>query len=99
VVSEIRLYIEGDRRLRPGFGMFFERLRDLARSRRVGWDIKLCGGRNSAFDDFKTALDQHPGAFNILLLDSEGPLNGEPWDHLRKRDGRSTKKSFMASRS
>ncbi|MGO8903696.1 MAG: DUF4276 family protein [Isosphaeraceae bacterium] len=87
MVSEIRIYIEGDPALRPGFGQFLDRVRSLAREKRIRWDIVLCGGRDSSFDAFQTAIDTHPNAFNILLVDSEGPVAKTPWLHLYDRDG------------
>jgi len=45
--------------------------------------ITACGGRNSAFDDFKTALeDEYP----ILLVDSEAPVTEPAWEHLQDLD-------------
>src|SRR5262245_43173781 len=32
------------------------------------------------------ALDMHPDAFNVLLIDSEGPVNNGPKAHLKRRD-------------
>ncbi len=43
MVSEIRIYIEGDPALRPGFGQFLDRVRSMAREKRIRWDIILCG--------------------------------------------------------
>jgi hypothetical protein len=56
---------------------------------------KACGGRNSAYDDFKTAhANAKPGDFIGLLIDSEdpvempeAPLEQQTWRHLRQRDG------------
>lgn len=94
MVSEIRIYIEGggDSRsardeLRRGFGTFFRSLRDLARSRRIGWRIALCGSRESAYGDFVTALQTHPNSFNVLLVDAEAPVTVPPWKHLCRNDG------------
>src|SRR5271157_3310107 len=87
MVSEIRIYIEGDPALRPGFGQFLDRVRSLAREKRIRWDVVLCGGRDSSYDAFKTAIDTHANAFNILLVDSEGPVAKTPWLHLNDRDG------------
>jgi hypothetical protein len=47
----------------------------------------LCGSRERAFDNFLTALQTHRDAFNLLLVDAEGPVTGAPWEHLRRRDG------------
>jgi hypothetical protein len=52
--------------------------------------IIACGGRNAAFDDFKTAMKSKlPKDYPVLLVDSEEPIakNINPWDHLRTRDG------------
>jgi hypothetical protein len=93
MVSEIRIYVEGggDRadsksRIREGFGLFLKDLRELARSKSIRWQIIACGGRESTFEDFQTALLSHPDAFNILLVDSEAPVRNSPWQHLQQRD-------------
>lgn len=52
--------------------------------------IVACGGRNAAFDDFKTAMaSKSPMDYPMLLVDSEDPIVGDapPWNHLRARDG------------
>lgn len=95
MVSEIRIYVEGGgdsahtkREIRRGFGEFLKALCDLARERNMGWHVIACSSRNSTFDDFKTALKTHPKSFNVLLVDSEEPLdlaNGL-WAHLKQRD-------------
>src|SRR5262249_27287060 len=33
------------------------------------------------------ALDMHPDAFNVLSIDSEGPVNNGPKAHWKRRDG------------
>lgn len=94
MLGEIRIYVEGggdDRNtkadFRRAFGKFLISLRDVARSRTMRWSIIACGPRNAAFDNFKTALKVHPLAFNILVVDAEGPVATHPWAHLRQRDG------------
>jgi len=93
-VKEVRIYVEGggDREetraaIRRGMGEFLEPLRRLARRRRIGWKIVACGSRNAAFGAFRNALKMHPGAWCVLLVDSEAPVTTSPWDHLRRRDG------------
>ncbi len=93
MVSEIRIYIEGggDQRatkaaLREGIGKFLYALRERARQQGVRWNIVACGGCNSMFDAFKTAIRQHVNAFNVLLVDAEVPVSKEPWAHLREHD-------------
>lgn len=95
MVNEIRIYIEGGgeahrgkSELRRGFSGFLRELQESARARRVHWSIIACGSRSETFRDFQNALDSHPEAFNVLLVDSEEPLylaNG-PREHLRQRD-------------
>ena len=94
MVREIRVYIEGGgdeketrARLRQGFHAFLNSLIEAARSKRVRFRLVACGSRNAAFDDFQTALETHPSAFNVLLVDSEAPVNAEPRQHLQQRDG------------
>lgn len=93
-MTGLRIYIEGggDREnqkqeLRMGFQSFLKPLRDLARQRRLTWDVILCGGRESAFDAYRIAIRQHADSVNILLVDSEAPVSAPPWEHLRSRDG------------
>jgi len=94
VVSEIRIYVEGGgpgkhskAAMRRGFGEFLTILRNAAQERHVCWHIVACGPRNDAFDAFCTALKTHTGAFNVLLVDSEGPVTTRPLQHLGTRDG------------
>ncbi|MFQ5794411.1 MAG: DUF4276 family protein [Candidatus Bipolaricaulia bacterium] len=94
MISEIRIYIEGGgdykdtkARMRQGFGNFLEDLRHIARSRRIRWQIIACGPRNDAHNNFLMALETHPDAFNVLLVDSEGPVDTSPCKHLEIRDG------------
>lgn len=93
MVSEIRLYVEGGgdgkegrAAVRRGFHGFLRDLVAVARSQRVLWQIVACGPRRVAFENFLIALETHPDAFNILLVDSEGPVNNGPKEHLKSRD-------------
>jgi hypothetical protein len=94
VVTAIRIYIEGGgntratrSRLREGFHGFLASLRELAREKRIRWDVIPSGSRKDAFDDFTTALRSHPGSWIVLLVDSEEAVSSLPRAHLRKRDG------------
>lgn len=94
MVSAIRIYVEGggdsaDTKalLRRGFSGFLRDVRAMAQQRRIGWTIVLCGSRGRTFDNFQTALQTHPLAFNVLLVDAEGQVTDPPWEYLRRRDG------------
>lgn len=94
MVREVRIYIEGggdrsDTRaaIREGFSRFLDPLRQLARTRGLRWAITVCGSRNEAFRNFSTALETYPDAFLVLLVDSEAPVMGGPWEHLQGQDG------------
>lgn len=94
MVKEVRIYIEGGgdgkntkALLRRGFSSFFKELVQVAQSKKINWNITVCGSRNNAFRDFKNALATHPDAFVILLVDSEAPVvKQSPWEHLKLRD-------------
>ncbi len=86
MVREIRIYVEGGgdgkdqkAKLRESFSDFFYK----ALGERI--PIIPCGGRGHTYRDFQNALAGHPDAFNILLVDSEGPVNSPPWQHLHNR--------------
>lgn len=93
MVNEIRIYAEGggDQRsgkaaIQEGFSKFFSPLKELARERHIRWYVIACGARRAAFDAFKIALKQHHDAFNVLLVDAEGPVTRSPWEHLEESD-------------
>lgn len=87
-----RLYIEGGEskedqiRCREGFRKLLEKAGFSGRLPR----LTACGGRNSTFDDFRTAFaKQKEGDYIAMLIDSEDPLADiqQTWAHLRDRDG------------
>ena len=50
--------------------------------------IRACGGRQNAYDDFQTALQNSAAhEYPMLLVDSEAPVSQEGWAHLANRDG------------
>lgn len=92
MVKEIRIYIEGggdskDSKafLRQGFSAFFQDLISKARRKGIQWRIVTCGSRNAAFDAFRNSVAQNPSAFNVVLIDSEAPVQSTPWHHLQQR--------------
>lgn len=85
------LYIEGANskedqiRCREGFRRLLEKTGFTGRLPR----LSACGGKNSAFDDFKTAhRAARPEHFVAMLIDSEGPVADveKTWPHLKQRD-------------
>lgn len=101
--STVTVYVEGggsgahssslQAELRRGFADFFSKT-SLGIHRRPR--VVACGGREQAFDRFKTALAQGQNA--LLLVDSEDPVAQAatpgaevsawlPWAHLRQQAG------------
>jgi hypothetical protein len=71
---------------RRGFGRLFENAAQADNSRPK---VIACGGRSSAFHDFRRDLAAGKEGFLILLVDSEGPVpaNVTGWEHLGARMG------------
>jgi len=91
---EIRVYAEGggdskDNKafLREGLSAFLQELVSIARTKKIRWQVVTCGCRRATFDAFRTAVDQWPDAFCVLLVDAEGSVQTAPWLHLQQRDG------------
>ena len=75
-------------RCREGFRKLLENC-DFGAQRKMP-RLTACGGRDSAFDDFKIAHKNNPpGGFVALWVDSEEPLANleAAWKHLLTRDG------------
>ncbi len=92
-MAEIRIYCEGGGNgpntkdpFREGMRTFLKELYEIAREKRIRFQLIICGGRTSAYDNFKTALQIHKDAVNILLVDAEAPVTQTPWLHLKQRD-------------
>lgn len=69
-MNELRIYFEGDDRLRRGFRQFFRDIADAAS--RSGWRLAppvATYGR--PVQAFRIALQTHSSAWNVLLLDHE----------------------------
>src|SRR5262249_40562677 len=93
-VREVRIYVEGGGseesariKLRRGLNRFLGSLCKLARVKRIRWQMIPCGPRNMAFERYREALRTYSNAFNVLLVDSEAPVDRTPWKHLEGRDG------------
>jgi hypothetical protein len=93
VVNEIRIYIEGggDERetkatFRMGYSKFFRQIIEIVRNKGIRWNLIASGSRQSCFDDFRNAIQSHPQAFNIMLVDAEGEVTKNVIQHLKDRD-------------
>lgn len=75
--TEIRIYFEGDKRLKPGFDSFLSLLEKQAREKRCRFHKIASGSGETACRDFGNALRTHPEAWNILLRDAEQPLDAK----------------------
>lgn len=81
MVTEIRIYFEGDFRLRPSFSQFLETIRNIARSRRMKFR-PIAGGGN-AISDYAKAVLNHSDSINVLLIDSDHLDDGTLIEKLR----------------
>jgi hypothetical protein len=82
-VKAIRIYFEGDKRLRPGFRRFLSEIYNLAKTDGCLIEPPIAaGGRDSVVKDYMDALRTHPEAWNILILDSDASDNGRLFDTL-----------------
>lgn len=86
-----RIYIEGGEskedqiRCRENFSKLLQKVGLSGRMPR----LSACGGRGSAFDDFKTAhAKRKTGDYIAMLVDSEDPVADieKTWGHLKIRD-------------
>jgi hypothetical protein len=93
-VKGVAIYLEGGgdftqqkAELRQGMDAFLKTLKEAARTKRLHWKIVCCGGRNQAHGAFCHAIHTEPDQLNILLVDSESPVQGLRIAHLVNRDG------------
>ena len=71
MVTELRIYFEGDRGLKLGLHKFLKDIVEVARSQRCKFQLVEANG--SPVQDLRDALKTHRDAWNVLLLDSEDP--------------------------
>ncbi|MCI0664517.1 MAG: DUF4276 family protein [Acidobacteria bacterium] len=62
--------------------MFFGELVKRGQDKGIHLRTIPCGSRNSTYEDFAKAIEDHRDAFVALLVDSEGPVSQTPWNHL-----------------
>ncbi len=93
-MSRVAIYMEGGgagkdgkAALRQGMDGFLDPLKQAARAKAIHWRLICCGPRDEAFRGFQNALRRGDDDIVVLLVDSEGPVEGEPRAHLYARDG------------
>jgi hypothetical protein len=73
MVTELRIYFEGDARLRPGFRRFLDEIYGAAKTRRCR--VELVATDGTPVQDYSNGLKANPQAWNVLLLDSDAPAS------------------------
>lgn len=93
-MSAVTIFVEGGGNssatktaLRNGMDKFLGKPKNAARARSWRWNLVFCGNRNNAYDKFNMARNDDDSSVVILLVDSEGPVNALPCDHLTNLDG------------
>jgi hypothetical protein len=84
MVTELRIYFEGDKLLKPGFHKFLNEIVNVARAQRCR--LQLVATEGTPVDDYRDALKAHPNAWNVLLLDSDARIDS-PLEQLCRRKG------------
>lgn len=88
----VKIYVEGggdhnkvlQTKCRHGFSEFFRKSGLSGGMPR----IVACGGRGQAYQRFRSAHEgRGADELPMLLVDSEGPVVAEPWQHVQLRDG------------
>jgi hypothetical protein len=69
VVDHVRFYFEGDPKLRPGFNEFLKTVIQVARERRIRFDLVACKSR--VIERFVAGLREYPDAHSVLLIDAD----------------------------
>ncbi|HEX8450528.1 MAG TPA: DUF4276 family protein [Longimicrobium sp.] len=88
MVKETRIYVEGGGSkeskalMRRAFGRFLSELGPEAWDHEHDLQIVACGSREATYEKFLRARNEHPNAFNLLLVDSDGPVEATPRQHL-----------------
>ena len=102
-MTGIAIYVEGGgdtahqkATLRQGLDGLLNEVKSKARVKRLSWKLVPVGGRQAAYDAFINAVRISQDDINVLLVDSEAPINVEAGDvvqnakyrveHLKKRD-------------
>ena len=82
MVTAIRLYIEGDSELRPGFIHFFGRQIKQAGEMGIRFEVRLTGSTEKTLGAFLIANHENPDDLNVCLIDSDRSEDGTLWQEL-----------------
>lgn len=89
MVKEIRIYIEGGGahkdgkiKLRRGFGVFLDALKEECKARRLDWYLVPCGAHHEACKQFHHALVQYREALCFLLVDADQLVREKAQMHI-----------------
>lgn len=74
MVTELRIYFEGDKALRQGFLTFLGEIYNRARLQKCRIGLIATGA--TPVEDYRIAVTKHREAWNILILDSDCPDDG-----------------------
>ena len=85
MVSQIRIYFEGDVSLRPGLEAFLKPALDPARERNIRFTSIASGPIDETIKDFLNAVRDYPDALIILLVDSDRADNGRLIASIKSR--------------
>ena len=77
MVSEIQIFIEGDKALLNGLRTFLKSAIDAAQHQRIKFKMVAGGSANETVRNFMRGVRRNPNSFNILLVDSDRPDNGD----------------------
>lgn len=80
MATAVRIYFEGDPKLRSGFRSLFAGLQSASRR------ITPVPCKANAIADFMDGIKNYPDAVNILLIDSEGPYTPNLLQEVRQHD-------------
>ena len=80
MATAVRIYFEGDPKLRSGFRSLFTDLQSASRR------ITPVPCKANAIADFMDGIKNYPDAVNILLIDSEGPYTPNLLQEVRQHD-------------
>lgn len=83
MVKPIRIYYEGDGKLRQGFRKFFDSIYTTG----VKISLVACGATANTVADFMTAMRTNTDSINLLLIDSDGPDDGNLAARIRNHPG------------